>query len=72
MAIHKTKNYRFWGSENPQIVHERPLHSARVTAWRATTSACVIGPNFFENEHGVAETVAADCSNHMLNTFLLI
>ena len=65
------QNSRFWGRENPQIVHERPLHSKRVTVWCALTYSCVIGPYFFEDENGAAVTVTAERYNHMLNTFFL-
>ena len=65
------QNCRFWGCENPQIVHEGPLHSERVTVWCAVTYSCVIGPYFFEDENGAAVTVTAERYNHMLNTFFL-
>ncbi|GBN37906.1 hypothetical protein AVEN_265072-1 [Araneus ventricosus] len=29
------QNWRFWGSENPHLCEEKPLHSLKVTAWVA-------------------------------------
>ena len=29
------QNLRYWASENPLHIHENPLHSERVTVWRA-------------------------------------
>lgn len=51
------QNCRIWASENPRVVVEKPLHSARVTVWCAFWSGGVIGPYFFENEAGNAVTV---------------
>ena len=30
-----SQNYRFWGSENPHVVKEKPLHVEKCTAWCA-------------------------------------
>ena len=57
------QNFRFWARENPQNLHERPLHSKRVTVWCAMTSSCVIGPYFFEDDQGAAVTVTAERYN---------
>lgn len=64
-------NCRFWCSDNPQILQERPLHSARVTVWCAVGEVGVIGPYFFENDNGAAVTVTADRYLEMLNNFFL-
>ena len=42
------QNFRYWSDSNPQELHERPLHSAKVTVWCGVTKTCVIGPYFFE------------------------
>jgi hypothetical protein len=42
------QNFRYWSETNPQQVHERPLHSARVTVWCAIAEFGVVGPYFFE------------------------
>ena len=38
------QNLRHWAPENPRNIHERPLHSARVTLWCAVAPFGVIGP----------------------------
>jgi hypothetical protein len=63
------QNFRYWCAENPQILSERPLHSARVTVWCAIGKVGVIGPYFFEDDGGNAITVNAERYSHMLNTF---
>ncbi|CAB3262266.1 unnamed protein product [Arctia plantaginis] len=40
------QNYRFWGTENPRVMHEEPLHPLKVTAWCAVHAGGVIGPFF--------------------------
>ena len=42
-------NYRFWGTENPCITHEEPLHPLKVAAWCAVYAGEVIEPFFFHN-----------------------
>jgi len=65
------QNLRYWASENPLNIHEKPLHSERVTVWCAIGISGVIGPNFFEDENGATVTVNAERYIHMLNnTFL--
>ena len=51
---------RFWGRENPQVVHDRLLQSERVTVWCAVTYSYVIGPYFFKDKNGAAVTVTAE------------
>jgi len=29
------QNVRYWAAENPQTIHQRPLHSPKVTVWCA-------------------------------------
>jgi hypothetical protein len=41
-------NFRYWATANPQQLHERPLHSAKVTVWCAISSNGIIDPYFFE------------------------
>ncbi|GBN63229.1 hypothetical protein AVEN_188110-1, partial [Araneus ventricosus] len=38
------QNWRFWGSENPHLCEEKPLHSPTVTTWVAVCSRGIIGP----------------------------
>ncbi|XP_011049237.1 PREDICTED: uncharacterized protein LOC105142985 [Acromyrmex echinatior] len=49
-------NMRYWADTNPRELHQRPLHSLKVTVWCAISSARIIGPWFFEeNEIAVTE-----------------
>ena len=41
------QNFRYWAPQNPQEVHERLLHSPKVTVWCAIGKVGVIGPHFF-------------------------
>lgn len=63
------QNFRYWSSQNPRNIHEKPLHSPKVTVWCALSRFCIIGPYFFE-ENGVTVTVNSQRYVHMLNTFL--
>jgi len=64
------QNFRFWGGENPQVIHVKELHPQRVTVWCGIMHDRVIGPYFFENAAGFTETVNGERYRHMLHTFL--
>lgn len=64
------QNYRYWADRNPNEVHERPLHSSKVTVWCAVSSHGVIGPYFFENEERITMTVTSDRYVEMLQSFV--
>lgn len=64
------QNFRYWAEGNPTQLHQRPLHSKKVTVWCAMSSYGLIGPYFFENEDGVATTVTSDRYVTMLETFV--
>jgi hypothetical protein len=57
------QNMRFWGLENPNVVHEQPLHDAKLLVWCAMSEHGIIGPYFFEG------TVNSERYREMLNTF---
>lgn len=40
-------NFLYWAAENPRQLHERPLHSERITVWCAIWEFATIGPYFF-------------------------
>ena len=46
------QNCRILGSEEPQVIEERPLYSEKVIVWCALWPEGVIGPYFFENDNG--------------------
>lgn len=64
------QNCRYWAGENPREMHEKPLHSPKVTVWCAMTKFGIIGPYFFE-ENGVTVTVTSDRYIHMVNNFFI-
>jgi hypothetical protein len=57
----QTHNCRIWATENPVVIHEKPLHPERVTVWSVICSTDVIGPYIFEDEMGRALMVTGDC-----------
>ena len=61
-----TNKTRYWADTNPWTLHERPLHSPKVTVWCAISSGGIIGPWFFE-ENEVTVTVNSD---RYVNIFL--
>lgn len=65
------QNYRFWGTENPRVMHEKPLHPQKVTAWCAVHGGGVIGPYFFEDAAGHTTTVDGARYRDMLTGFFL-
>lgn len=65
------QNCRYWASENPRELHERPLHSPKVTVWCAIGKAGIIGPYFFEDNDGNAVTVNSERYIQMIKNFFL-
>ena len=68
-GIVNKQNFRYWAVDNPRELHERPLHSPRVTVWCAIAEFGMWGPYFFEEE-GVTLTVTSDRYCDMLRNFL--
>lgn len=65
------QNTRFWGTENPRIIQETPLHPLKVTIWCGVCAEKVIGPYFFEDAAGNAITVTGERYRTMLRKFLI-
>lgn len=65
-AVNK-QNCRFWGTDNPHIIHETPLHDQKVTVWAGVCSKTIIGPFFFRP----GETINGDRYRWMLAHFVL-
>ena len=63
------QNFRYWSQNNPRELHQRPLHSPKVTIWCAVGSFGVWGSYFFE-EGGATVTVTSDRYCEMLERFL--
>ena len=63
------QNFRYWAENNPRDLHQRPLHSPRVTVWCAVSRLDVVGPYFFE-EGGETVTVTSNRYCEMLEKFL--
>lgn len=63
------QNFRFWSDNNPRNLHEKPLHSQKVTVWCAMSSQGVVGPYFFESENGSTLTVNSERYAEMLVNF---
>jgi hypothetical protein len=52
-----SQNCRYWTTENPRDIRQKPLHSEKVIAWCDVASFGVIDPYFFEDEAGMAVAV---------------
>jgi hypothetical protein len=65
------QNFRYWSATNPIELHERPLHSSKVTVCCAIFSFGIIGPCLFESERERAVTVTGPRYVHMLENFLV-
>jgi hypothetical protein len=42
------QNVRFWGSENPRVIHQKVHLAPRITVWVAVSSRGLLGPILFE------------------------
>jgi hypothetical protein len=62
------QNWWYWAEHNPMQLHEKPLHSEKVTVWHGVSVFWAIGPYFFK-EHNHAVTVTSECYCTMLQTF---
>ena len=63
------RNFHYWAPENPQELHQRPLHSERLTVWCGIASFGVLGPYFFEDNEDATVTVTFKHYVAMLSNF---
>jgi hypothetical protein len=52
------------------MLHQKPLHSEKVTVWCGVSAFGVLGPYFFENATGQSVTVTSDRYVELLREFL--
>ena len=65
------QNCCVWGSENPHMVLQKPMHPLRVTACSGLWSRGIIAPYFFENKDGATMTVNGDTYRTMIIDFFV-
>ncbi len=59
------QNCRYYAVDHPKLIHEKPLHSPRVTVWCAVAEWGIVGPYFFEGN------VNTESYTQMLHQFLI-
>jgi len=65
----KKQHFRYWADNNPRDLHQRPLHSPRVTVRCAVSRSGAVGPYLFE-EGGETVTVTSNRYCEMSENFL--
>jgi len=55
---------RIWASENPNAIHEEPLHSEKIGVWCVMSRRSIIGPIFFD------ATITTAAYMDIFNTFV--
>ena len=63
------QNSRYWAENNPRDLHQRPLHSPRVTVRCAVSRLGVVGP-YFSEEGRETVTVTSNRYCEMLENIL--
>ena len=70
------QNCRIWGTEPPNFVTTKSLHSRKCTAWCALSCDGIIGPYWFGDDDGNAVTVikktTATSSRSLLLAFVVV
>ena len=64
------QNFRYWASENPRELHQRPLHSPKVTVWCGMGKCGIFGPFFFEEGEDTV-TATSDRYIRMFENYFL-
>jgi hypothetical protein len=68
----KKQKCRYWTPNNRHELHQRPLHSAKVTVWCAVFCYGITSPYFFEYEEDCTVSVNAERHKFMSEIFLRI
>jgi hypothetical protein len=63
------QNCRFWAVENPRELHQRPLHSSKVTVWCGDSRVGIVGLYFFLRGATAVSVISARYVD-VLNYFL--
>lgn len=63
------QNCRFWASENPREMHQRPLHSPKVTVLCGIGKCRIFGPFFFKEDGSTVTVNSARYVNMFENFF---
>jgi hypothetical protein len=66
------QNFHFWAPNNPHELHQRPLHSARVTVYYAVSFHGIIGSYFFENVEDHTGTVNTEQLTSLSTRFAVV
>jgi len=64
------QNCRYWAPKNPHELHQRPLHSAKMTLWCAVSCYGIVDLYFLENADECSLTVNAEWYKATPKTFL--
>jgi hypothetical protein len=64
-----TRRVICWAAENPQKLHQRLLHSDKLTVWCGIASSGVLGPYLFEDNEDAAVNVIFERYVEMLRNF---
>ncbi len=44
-----SQNNRYWSTENPHLLYEKPFHGVKIGVWCALSSTRILGPIFFQH-----------------------
>ena len=58
------------GFVNPKVIHQRPLHAAKVPVWCGITASKSVWPYFFEDTNGNAVSINGDQYKQMIREYL--
>jgi hypothetical protein len=64
------QNYRFWGTEKPNVIIEHSQYSPKINVWIGMSSRFIIGLYLFE-ENGTTVNINAERYSNMLCEFLI-